>query len=217
MDVTIILAEDHAVVRQGLRLLLEAQDDFHVVAEAADGWEAVTQVNSRHPDVLIVDLMMPGLSDLEVTRQVHQQEPDTHVIILSMYSEESYVLEALKNGAVGYVLKGSPTDCLLRDVREVTAGRHYLSPPLSEYAIEAYLRQAHTAALDPYETLTTREREVLQLAAQGCTTSDIATQLFISPRTVETHRGNLMRKLGLPTQMDLIHYARRRGLLPLEP
>lgn len=217
MDVTIILAEDHAVVRQGLRLLLEAQDDFHVVAEAADGWEAVTQVNSRRPDVLIVDLMMPGLSGLEVTRQVHQQEPDTHIIILSMYSDESYVLEALKNGAVGYVLKGSPTECLLRAVHEVTAGRHYLSPPLSEYAIEAYLRQAHAAALDPYETLTTREREVLQLAAQGRTSSDIAAQLFISPRTVESHRANLMRKLGLRNQTDLVRFALRRGLLPLSP
>ncbi len=134
-----------------------------------------------------------------------------------MYSDESYVLEALRNGAVSYVLKGSPTDCLLRAGREVAAGRHYLSPPLSECAIEAYLRQAQTAALDPYETLTTREREVLQLAAQGRITSDIAAQLLISPRIVETHRANLMRKLGLPTQMDLVHYARRRRLLPLEP
>jgi DNA-binding NarL/FixJ family response regulator len=215
MDVTIILAEDHAVVRQGLRLLLEVQDDFHVVAEAADGYEAVTQVNSWHPDVLVVDLMLPGLSGLEVTRQVHQQEPDTHIIILSMYSDESYVLEALKNGAAGYVLKGSPTECLLRAIREVVAGHHYLSPPLSEYAIAAYLRQAQAAALDPYETLTTREREVLQLAAQGRTSGDIAAQLFISPRTVESHRANLMRKLGLRNQTDLVRFALRRGLLPL--
>jgi DNA-binding NarL/FixJ family response regulator len=216
MGLTIILADDHDVVRQGLRLLLEAQDDFHVVAEAADGGETITLVKSRRPDVLIVDLMMPGLSGLEVTRQVRQQEPGTRIIILSMYSDEPYVLEALKNGAAGYVLKESPTDCLLHAVREVSAGRHYLSPPFSEYAIEAYLQQAQTSALDPFETLTTRERQVLQLAAQDHTSGDIAAQLHINPHTVATHLANLMRKLGLPTQMDLIHYTRRRGLLPTE-
>jgi len=215
MGMTIILADDHDVVRQGLRLLLEAQDDFHVIAEAADGYGAITLVKAQRPDVLIVDLIMPDLSGLEVTRQVRQQVPDTRIIILSMYSDESYVLEALKNGAVGYVLKGSSADCLLRSVREVAAGRHYLSPPLSEYAIQAYLRQAQTAPLDPYETLSTREREVLQLSAQGQSTGDIAAQLFISPRTVESHRANLMRKLGLHGQTDLVRYALRRGLLPL--
>jgi two-component system, NarL family, response regulator NreC len=174
MSLTIVLADDHDVVRQGLRLLLEVQCDFHVVAEAADGFEAITLVKARHPDVLIVDLMMPGLSGLEVTRQVGQQASDTRVIILSMYSDESYILEALTNRAAGYVLKGSHTDCLLRAVHEVAAGRRYLSPPLSEHAIEAYLQQAQHAALDPYDTLTTREREVLQLAAQGRATNEIA-------------------------------------------
>jgi two-component system response regulator NreC len=215
MSVTIVLADDHDVVRQGLRLLLEAQSDFHVVAEAADGFEAITLVKARHPDVLIVDLMMPGLSGLEVTRQVQQQELDTRLIVLSMYADESYILEAFKNGAAGYVIKGSRTDCLLRAVREVAAGRHYLSPPLSELAIEAYLQQAYQTALDPYDTLTAREREVLQLVAQGHTTSAIAAQLYISPRTVETHRANLMRKLSLRNQTDLIRYALRRGILPL--
>jgi two-component system, NarL family, response regulator NreC len=217
MSVQIILADEQAVVRQGARLLLEAQPDFHVVAEAADGFEAITEVKTRRPDVLIMGLMMPSLSGLEVTRRVRQQEPETGIVILSMYADESYILEALENGAAGYVLKGSPTDYLLRAVREVAVGRHYLNPPLSEYAIDAYLRQAHTAALDPYESLTAREREVLQLAAQGHTTSAIAAQLRVSSRTVEMHRTNLMRKLGLPTQMDLIPYARRRGLLPPEP
>jgi DNA-binding NarL/FixJ family response regulator len=158
--------------------------------------------------------MMPGLSGLEVTRQVCQLGLETHIIVLSMHSDEPYVLEAMKNGAAGYVLKGAATDCLLRAVREVAAGRHYLSPPLSEHAIAAYLRQASTAALDRYDSLTTRERQILQLAAQGRTTADITVQLFISPRTVERQHTSLMHKLGLPTQMDLVHYAYRRGLLP---
>jgi DNA-binding NarL/FixJ family response regulator len=217
MSISIILADDHDVVRQGLHLLLEVQPDFHVVAEAADGFEAMRQVQSRRPDVLIVDLMMPGLSGLEVTRQVCQLGLETRIIVLSMHSDEPYVLEAMKNGAAGYVLKGSATDCLLRAVREVAAGRHYLSPPLSEHAIAAYLRQASTATLDPYDSLTTREREVLQLVAQGCTTTDIAVQLSISPRTVERQRTSLMHQLGLPPQMDLVHYAYRRGLLPPQP
>jgi two-component system response regulator NreC len=215
MSVTIVLADDHDVVRQGLRLLLEAQGDFHVVAEAADGFEAVTLVAALRPDVLVVDLMMPGLGRLEATRQVRQQTPDTRVVILSMYSEESYVLEALNKGAAAYVLKSSRTDCLLRGIREVAAGRRYLSPPLSERAIEAYLQQTQNATLDPYETLTTREREVLQLAAQGHTTSEIAVLLFISPRTVETHRANFMRKLGFRNQTEVVRYALRRGILPL--
>jgi two-component system, NarL family, response regulator NreC len=215
MSVQIILADEQAVVRQGARLLLEAQPDFQVVAEAADGFAAITEVKTRRPDVLIMGLMMPSLSGLEVTRRVRQQEPETGIVILSMYSDESYILEALENGAAGYVLKGSPTDYLLRAVREVAVGRHYLSPPLSEYAIDAYLRQAHTAALDPYESLTAREREVLRLAAQGHSSSDIAARLFISPRTVESHRANLMRKLGLHNQTDLVHYVLRRGILTL--
>jgi DNA-binding NarL/FixJ family response regulator len=215
MSVQIILADEQAVVRQGARLLLEAQPDFHVVAEAADGFEAITEVKTRRPDVLIMGLMMPSLIGLEVTRRVRQQEPETGIVILAMHSDESYILEALENGAAGYVLKGSPMDYLLRAIREVAAGRHYLSPPLSEYAIDAYLRQAHAAALDPYESLTAREREVLQLAAQGHSSSDIAARLFISPRTVESHRANLMHKLGLHNQTDLVRYALRRGLLTL--
>ena len=217
MPVTILLADDHHAVREGLRMLLEAQADFRVIAEAASGIETVRVAAVLRPAVIIVDLMMPGINGLEVTRQVRRHAPQSRLLILSGYAEEPYVLEALRNGAAGYVLKGVCADELVYAIREVAAGRHYLSPPLSEYAIEAYLRQAHTAAFDPYETLTTREREVLQLAAQGRTSSDIAAQLLISPRTVETRRANLMRKLGLPTQMDLIHYARRRGLLPLEP
>jgi len=216
MAISILLADDHQVVRQGLRALLEAEPDFCLIGEAGDGLETVQLAERLKPDVLIVDLMMPGLNGLEVTRQVRQRSPQCRVVILSMHSNEAYVLEALRNGAAGYVLKDSSAADLVQAVREVAAGRRYLSPPLSERAIETYIQKAEATTLDPYETLTTREREVLHLAAEGRTNAEIAAQLSISPRTAETHRANLMRKLGLRTQTDLIRYALRRGVLPME-
>jgi two-component system response regulator NreC len=216
MAVTILLADDHHVMRQGLRMLLDAQEDFRVIAEAGDGLEAVKLTERLKPHVLIVDLMMPGINGLEVARQVSHHSPQTRIIILSMYGNEPYVLEALKNGAAGYVLKDTNAAELLRAVHEVVAGRRYLSPPLSEHAMEAYLQKAQDAVLDLYDTLTTREREVLQLAAEGHTNADIAATLGVSPRTVETHRAHLMHKLELHTQADLIRYALKRGILPMD-
>jgi len=213
---TIALADDHQVVRNGLRVLLEAEPDFSVVGEAGDGLEAVRLVERLQPDALVLDLMMPGLNGLEVARQVSQRSPQTRVVILSMYDNEAYVLEALRAGAAAYVPKESTSAELVRAIREAVAGRRYLSPPLSERAIEIYIQRAESAALDPYETLTAREREVLHLVAEGHTNAEIAARLFVSPRTVETHRANLMRKLGLHTQTDLIRYALRRGILPME-
>lgn len=213
---TIVLADDHHVVRQGLRSLLEAEPDFSVIGETADGLEATQLVERLQPDVLVLDLMMPGLNGLAVTRQVSQRLLRTHVVILSMHPNEAYVLEALRAGAAAYVLKESTSAELVRAVREAVAGRRYLSSPLSERAIEAYMQKAESAALDPYETLTAREREVLHLVAEGHANAEIADRLFISRRTVETHRANLMRKLGLRTQTDLIRYALQRGILPME-
>ncbi len=213
---TIVLADDHHVVRQGLRSLLEAEPDFSVVGETGDGLEAAQLVERLQPDVLVLDLMMPGLNGLAVTRQVNQRSRHTCVVILSMYANEAYVLEALRAGAAAYVLKESTAAELVRAVREAVAGRRYLSPPLSERAIESYMQKAESAELDPYETLTAREREVLHLVTEGHTNAEIAARLFISRRTVESHRANLMRKLGLRTQTDLIRYALRRGILPME-
>ena len=213
---TIVLADDHHIVRQGMRALLEAEPDFRLVGEAGDGLETVQLVERLRPDVLVLDLMMPGLNGLEVTRQVGKRSPQTRVVILSMHANEAYVLEALRNGAVGYVLKDASVTELVQAVREVTAGRRYLSPPLSERAIDAYVGRAKEATLDRYETLTDREREVLHLVAEGCTNAAIAARLSISPRTAETHRANMMRKLGLHTQTDLIRYALRRGIIPME-
>lgn len=211
---TMVLVDDHTVVRQGLRALLEAKG-FQVIGEADEGIGAVQLVERLRPGVLVLDLMLPGLSGLEVTRQVRQRSPRTRVVILSTYADEAYVLEALRNGATGYVLKEAGIAELVQAIGEVTAGRRYLSPPLCECAIEAYVQKAHTAPWDPYETLTTREREVLHLAAEGHVAPKIARRLSISPRTVEMHRANLMHKLGLQTQTDLVRYALRRGILPM--
>jgi two-component system, NarL family, response regulator NreC len=214
--IRIVLADDHQIVRQGVKSLLESHADLEVLGEAGDGIGVLTIVGRVKPDILVLDLMMPGLNGLEVTRRVSKVSPQTKVIILSMYMNEPYVIEALRNGAYGYILKESNIADLVRAIREVAAGHHYLSPPLSERAIEAYVEKTKGASLDLYDTLTTREKEVLQLAVEGNGNVEIATRLFISARTAETHRANLMRKLGLHTQTDLIKYALKKGILPTE-
>lgn len=217
MTVSILLADDHQVVRLGLRTLLEAEPDFRIVGEAKDGLEAKTLVERLKPDVLVVDMMMPGLNGLEVVRQVAALSPTTRAIVLSMQANEAYVLEALKHGAAGYILKQSDLSDVVRAIREVVAGLSYLSPQLSQRAIESYREKASAVATDQYDALTAREREVLQLAAEGHTSAEIAQRLVISQRTVEMHRANLMRKLSLKTQTDLVRYAMWRGILPNEP
>ncbi|MBP6820177.1 MAG: response regulator transcription factor [Acidobacteria bacterium] len=212
----ILLADDHNIVRQGLRALLQSEPHFRLVGEASDGIEAVRLAEKLRPDVLITDVMMPGLNGLEVTRQVAKMLPQTRIIILSMYTNDAYVLEALKNGALGYVLKDSQAADLIQAVKEVIAGNRYLSPPLSERALELYLRKVESVPDDPYELLTSREREVLQLVAEGRTSAEIANRLFISPRTAEGHRANLMKKLGLQNNADLIRLALKRGILPMD-
>ena len=213
---TIVLADDHQLVRQGLRALLEVESDLRVIGEAGDGLEAVRLVERLNPNVLILDLMMPGINGLEVTRQIKKNSFQTGIVILSMYADEAYVLEALGNGASAYVLKDSNASDLVHAVREVAAGRRYLSPPLSDRAIEVYQETAKATVIDKYETLTTREREVLHLSAEGCTSSEIASRLGISARTAETHRTHLMSKLGLHTQVELIRYSLRRGIIQLD-
>ncbi|MGH8059630.1 MAG: response regulator [Candidatus Entotheonellia bacterium] len=212
---TVVLADDHPVVRQGLRALLQSESDVWVIGEAGDGLEAVQLVERLQPHVLLLDLMLPGINGLEVTRQVCQQTSQTRVIILSMHANEAYVLSALRHGAAGYVLKDAHTTDVVRALREVVSGRRYLSPPLSERAIETYIQRDAAAALDRYEMLTVREREILSLSVEGHTIVHIAERLFISPRTVETHRANLMRKLGVHSQTDLVRYAIQRGIVPL--
>lgn len=211
---TIILADDHHVVRQALRTLLEAEADLFVVGETADGLAVADLVARMQPDVLVVDLMMPGLNGLDITREVSQRSSRTQVVILSMHANEAYVVEALKNGAVGYVLKDSQATDLVQAVRQAQLGRRYLSPPLSEQAIRAYQQKIKDGGSDIYDRLTPREREVLHLVAEGYTNVEVARRLSVSPRTVETHRRNLMQKLNLRTPVELVRYALQRGILP---
>ena len=213
-ETTLVLADDHKVVRQGLRAVLEAEPAFRVIGEASNGLETSRLVERLRPDVLVLDLMMPGLNGLEVTRQIRKHSPGTRIVILSMHKDESYVLKALKNGAAAYVLKDATSEELVRAIREAAAGRRYLSPPLSDSAIAAYVERANATAMDSYQSLSSRERQVLQLAAEGHTNTAMAKRLFISPRTVEMHRANMMKKLELRNQTDLIRYALRRRLLP---
>ena len=185
---TVVLADDHQIVRQGLRALLEAEGDFTIVGEESDGLKVADMVERLSPDVLLLDLMMPGLNGLEVTRQACKRSPKTRVIILSMHANEAYVMEALRNGAVGYLLKDSNTTEVLQAIRQVTTtpGRYYLSRPFSERAIEEYAQKAQSAPLDLYETLTSREREVMQLVVESHSNTEIAARLGISARTAET-------------------------------
>ena len=211
---TIVLGDDHKIVLRGLRALLETQPGFTVLGEAADGLKVTSLVERLKPDVLVVDLMMPGLSGFDVTRRVTKKLPKTHVVILSMYSSEAHVVEALRSGAAAYVLKDASAEELVTAIREAAVGRRYLSAPFSNDLIDSYLKRP--GGIDPYETLTPREREVLHLVAEGLTSGEIAGRLFISPRTAESHRANLMRKLGLRSRTDLVRFAFQRGIVPLE-
>ena len=209
----IVLADDHEIVRQGLRLILEGERQFKIIAEASDGLQALQLLEKFQPDVLIVDIAMPGLNGMEVIRQARRVSPLTRVIALSMHASESYVLAALRNGATGYVLKEFGSEHLVDAVRKVAAGGQYLSPPLIARAVQTYVERAESLPRDSYDLLTTREREILQLAAEGHTSSQIAARLGISPRTAESHRGTLMRKLGIHNQSELIRYALERGVV----
>jgi len=214
--ITIVLAEDHRIVRQGIKALLAAEPDLRVVGETGDGLEAVELIERLRPNVAVLDLMMPSLGGLDVARTVKARAPQTRVLVLSMHANEAYVLEALRAGALGYVVKESSADVLVYAIREVVAGHHYLGPPLSERSLVTYLEKAKAGAQTTYETLTPREREVTRLIAEGYSSPEIAERLVLSPRTVETHRANIMRKLDLRSTADLIRYAIRYGILPQE-
>lgn len=214
--IKIVLADDHRIVREGLHALLESEPDFNVIGETGDGLQALNLIKNLDPDVVVLDLMMPGLNGLEVARQVTKQAHHPKIIILSMYDDEGFVLEALSNGVVAYVLKDAGSADLVQAIREVSEGHRYLSPPLSDRAIEVYEQMTKARTTDKYETLTTREREVLHLSAEGHTNSEIADRLGISVRTAETHRSRLMNKLGIHNQADLTRYALRRGIIPMQ-
>jgi two-component system response regulator NreC len=211
--VTLVLADDHPIVRHGLRMVLEAEPDFEIVGEVDDGTHVLDTVERLRPNVLILDVMLPGVNGLQIVGQVRAAVPETRTIMLSMYSSEAYILDALRNGAMGYVIKSASADLLIEAIRTVMNGRRYLSPPFSERAIELYVQKIDDAKLDVFNTLTRREEEIFRWMAQGYKNSEIGRRLSISPRTVEVHRARIMQKLDLSSQRDLIRFALDRGIL----
>jgi two-component system response regulator NreC len=213
---TILLADDHALVRQGLRALLGEEPEFNVIGEAGSGLEAIRLCGELKPDVLVLDIMLEDVSGIEVARQVKESCPHTAIVVLSMYGDKKHVLEALQAGAKAYVVKKSVSSELVQAVREALVGRRYLGPSLADVVVDAYLEKAGSGPADPYDLLSNREREVVHLAAHGYTNAEIAERLCISRRTVETHRANAMRKLDLGNHTELLRYALQRGILPPE-
>jgi two-component system response regulator NreC len=211
---TILLADDHALVRQGLRALLGEEPEFSVIGEAGSGLEAIRLCSDLKPDVLVLDIMLDDVSGIEVARQVKEKCPHTAIVVLSMYGDKKHVLEALQAGARAYVVKKSVSWELVQAVREALVGHRYLGPSLADVVVNAYLEKAESGPADPYDSLSNREREVVHLAAHGYTNTEIAERLCISRRTVETHRANAMRKLDLDNHTELLRYALQRGILP---
>ena len=212
--VRILLADDHNILRQGLRLLLEREPGFEVIGEAADGREAVERAEATKPDVAVLDIAMPNMSGIEAAQRISTLLPHAGIIILSMHSDEGYVLRVLKAGAKGYLLKDSAENDLIEAIKAVSKGKAFFSPEISKILAEDYVREAKKrGAEDSYELLTSREREILHLLAEGKSNKDIATLLNLSLYTVETHRRNLQDKLNLHSIAELILYAVRKGII----
>jgi DNA-binding NarL/FixJ family response regulator len=216
MSIRILLADDHKITRQGLRSLLEKQQDMEVVAEADNGRTAVRLAGEIAPDIVIMDLTMPDLNGVEATRQIVADSPDVKVIALSMHSDSLFVTEMLKSGAAGYLLKDCAFEELAKAIRIVLDGKTYLSPSISGVVVEDYVHRLSKVEFSGSEVLSDREREVLQLMAEGHSTKQIAIKLHISVKTVETHRRQIMSKLDIHTVAELTKYAIRKGLTSLE-
>jgi DNA-binding NarL/FixJ family response regulator len=215
VTIRVFVADDHAVVRDGLRALLEAQPDIQVVGDAADGRETVRLTVELRPDVVVVDLAMPELNGLEATQRIHEQCPSSRVIILSMYATTEHIYQALQAGARGYLLKEAAGAEVIDAVRQVHAGHRYLSRKISETVLTDYLRQRQPGeAESPLARLSPREREIIQLVAEGKTSAEIAARLSLSPKTVETYRSRLMGKLGINDLPNLVKFAIQHGLTP---
>jgi DNA-binding NarL/FixJ family response regulator len=212
--IRILLADDHTVMRRGLRVLLERQPGFQIVGEAADGAEAVELALREKPDVAVLDIGMPGLNGIEAARRIVEKNPNIAVVILSMHSDESYVLRTLKAGARGYLLKDAPEYDLINAIQAVHQGKAFFSPAISKMLVEDYMRQMQQRGVeDTYELLTSREREILQLLGESKSNKEIATRLDLSLHTVETHRSNMLEKLNLHSTAELILYAVRKGIV----
>jgi two-component system, NarL family, response regulator NreC len=212
--IRVLVADDHTIIRSGLRLLLERQGGFEVVAEASDGRQAVDLAERERPDVVMLDIGMPNLNGIEATKQIMAKLPQVKVIVLSMHSDETYVLKALRAGARGYLLKDSAESDIMNAIRAVQEGKAYFSPEISRMLVDDYMRQLQQRGIDDtYELLTAREREILQMLAEGKSNKDIASMLNLSTYTVETHRSHILQKLNLHTLPELILYAVRKGII----
>jgi len=217
MPIRVLLADDHRIVRQGLRVLLSAQPDIVVVSETGDGRETVQLAESLQPDVVVMDISMPLLNGIEATRQIASRTPEVAVVVLSMHGGDEYILQALRAGALGYVLKQSADTELIMAIRAAQRGESFLSPAIAHTVIRGYIQRAEAPQTqDRYEMLTKREREVLQLIAEGRRMQEIADLLYISPRTAATHKSNLMNKLDIHHTAGLVRFAIHRGVVALD-
>jgi len=216
MSIRVILADDHKIIRQGLRSLLEKQQDMEVIAEAEDGRNAVRLTAELAPDIVIMDITMPDLNGAEATKQIISKSPDIKIIALSMHSDSLFVTEMLKSGAAGYLLKDCAFEELAKAIRTVIEGKIYLSPAISGVVVEDYINRLSRPGFSNSDILSDREREVLQLMAEGYSTKKISQKLHISVKTVETHRRQMMSKLDIHTIAELTKYAIRKGLTSLE-
>jgi two-component system response regulator NreC len=213
-NLRILLGDDHTLLRQGLRKILQERPDWEVVAEAGDGRDAVRQALAIQPDIAILDIGMPLMNGIEATRQIVRRRPDIHVLILSMHANEAYIIQALKSGAKGYLLKDSADTELIRAVAAVASGKSFFSPAVAKVMLDDYVRQlAEKGIADRFDTLSEREREIFQLVAEGHSNKEIAELLSVSPATVETHRAHVLQKLDVHNTAELVLYAVRRGVI----
>jgi two-component system, NarL family, response regulator NreC len=212
--IRVLLADDHTILRAGLKMMLNAQPDIEAVGEASDGRQAISEAERLSPDVVIMDITMPECNGIEATRQIKRILPEVRVLVLTMHENEEYLFQTLRAGAAGYMLKEAADTDLISAIRVVSSGRFYLSPSAQSMLVSDYLQRVHTGEeRDSYSALTEREREILKLVAEGYTNSQIGERLFISPKTVDTHRTHIMDKLNLHSRAELVKYAMRRGLL----